>query len=84
MPEPAVRYGKRRLVGIARSVASGPSILLLDEPAAGLDETERRELAGLIRRLAVERNMGILLVEHDVAAGDVDLRSDRRASTSGT
>ena len=47
-------------------MASGPSVVLLDEPAAGLDETESRELAGLIRRLARERHMGILLVEHDV------------------
>ena len=59
-------YGQRRLVAIARSVASGPSILLLDEPAAGLDQTESRELAELIRRLADERGMGVLLVEHDV------------------
>ena len=59
-------YGRRRLVGIARAVASGPSVVMLDEPAAGLDETESRELAGLIRRLADERNMGVLLVEHDV------------------
>jgi ABC-type branched-subunit amino acid transport system ATPase component/branched-subunit amino acid ABC-type transport system permease component len=60
-------YGRRRLVGIARSVASGPSILMLDEPAAGLDENESRELAKLVRRLADEWGMGILLVEHDVA-----------------
>jgi sulfate-transporting ATPase len=59
-------YGRRRLVGIARAVASGPSVVLLDEPAAGLDETESAELARLIRRLADERNMGVLLVEHDV------------------
>jgi sulfate-transporting ATPase len=59
-------YGRRRLVGIARTVASGPSIVMLDEPAAGLDETESEELAGLIRQLADERNMGVLLVEHDV------------------
>jgi ABC-type branched-subunit amino acid transport system ATPase component/ABC-type branched-subunit amino acid transport system permease subunit len=59
-------YGRRRLVGIARAVASGPSIIMLDEPAAGLDEVESRELAGLIRRLADERQMGVLLVEHDV------------------
>jgi sulfate-transporting ATPase len=58
--------GRRRLVGIARAVASGPSILMLDEPAAGLDESESRELATLIRRLADERRIGILLVEHDV------------------
>ena len=39
---------------------------MLDEPAAGLDENESVELARLIRRLADERNMGVLLVEHDV------------------
>jgi len=59
-------YGRRRLVGIARSVASGPSVIMLDEPAAGLDEAESRELAHLIRRLADDRKMGVLLVEHDV------------------
>ncbi|HEX5588215.1 MAG TPA: ATP-binding cassette domain-containing protein [Acidimicrobiia bacterium] len=59
-------YGRRRLVGIARAVASGPSVILLDEPAAGLDETESQELARLIRRLADERQMAVLLVEHDV------------------
>jgi sulfate-transporting ATPase len=60
-------YGRRRLVGIARTVASGPSIVMLDEPAAGLDENESADLARLIRRLADERNMGVLLVEHDVS-----------------
>jgi sulfate-transporting ATPase len=59
-------YGRRRLVGIARTVASGPSVVMLDEPAAGLDEHESADLARLIRRLADERNMGVLLVEHDV------------------
>src|SRR3546814_11431698 len=39
---------------------------MLDEPAAGLDENESAELARLIRRLADERNMGVLLVEHDM------------------
>jgi sulfate-transporting ATPase len=39
---------------------------MLDEPAAGLDESESTELAHLIRRLADERNMAVLLVEHDV------------------
>ena len=63
---PEMPYGRRRLVGIARAVASGPSIIMLDEPAAGLDESESRELAHLIRRLADEWRMGVLLVEHDV------------------
>jgi sulfate-transporting ATPase len=45
---------------------SRPSILLLDEPAAGLDTVETRELAHLVRRLADEWKIGVLLVEHDV------------------
>jgi ABC-type branched-subunit amino acid transport system ATPase component/branched-subunit amino acid ABC-type transport system permease component len=59
-------YAQRRLVGIARAVASGPSLLLLDEPASGLDATSTEELARLIRTLATDWGMGILLVEHDV------------------
>jgi ABC-type branched-subunit amino acid transport system ATPase component/ABC-type branched-subunit amino acid transport system permease subunit len=59
-------YGQRRLVAIARAVASQPSVLLLDEPAAGLSAKERVELAELIRELAETWKMGILLIEHDV------------------
>jgi ABC-type branched-subunit amino acid transport system ATPase component/branched-subunit amino acid ABC-type transport system permease component len=59
-------YGRRRLVGIARAVATEASVLLLDEPAAGLDDHEKDELGILIRRLADEWGMGILLIEHDV------------------
>jgi ABC-type branched-subunit amino acid transport system ATPase component/ABC-type branched-subunit amino acid transport system permease subunit len=59
-------YGMRRLVAIARSIASSPSILLLDEPAAGLSVSEREELSSLIKRLARDWGMGILLIEHDV------------------
>lgn len=59
-------YGTRRLVAIARAVAAGPSILLLDEPAAGLDDQERHELSDVLVRLSKDWGMGILLVEHDV------------------
>ncbi|HVM13780.1 MAG TPA: branched-chain amino acid ABC transporter permease/ATP-binding protein [Egibacteraceae bacterium] len=59
-------YGERRLLAIARAVAAGPSVLLLDEPAAGLGDKETAELAHLVRRLADESGMAILLVEHDM------------------
>ena len=60
-------YGRRRLVAIARAVAGAPSVLLLDEPAAGLDDGETAELGRLVRRLADEWGLAVLLVEHDVA-----------------
>ncbi len=60
-------YGQRRLVGIARAVAAQPSIVLLDEPAAGLNHLETEELAGVLRRLSRDWGIGILLIEHDVA-----------------
>jgi sulfate-transporting ATPase len=59
-------YAQRRLVAIARAVSTVPSVLLLDEPAAGLDEVSTRELGHLIRRLAHDWGMAILLIEHDV------------------
>jgi sulfate-transporting ATPase len=60
-------YGKRRLLAIARAIASEPRVLMLDEPAAGLDESEREEIVTVIRRLATEWGMAVLLIEHDVA-----------------
>jgi sulfate-transporting ATPase len=47
-------------------VATQPNILLLDEPAAGLGETETAELSQLVRRLADDWGIGVLLVEHDM------------------
>ncbi|HWL43846.1 MAG TPA: branched-chain amino acid ABC transporter permease/ATP-binding protein [Ilumatobacter sp.] len=59
-------YGKRRLLAIARAVAMHPSVLLLDEPAAGLSSVESVELARVVRRLADDWGMAILVVEHDM------------------
>ncbi|MDH4144595.1 MAG: branched-chain amino acid ABC transporter permease/ATP-binding protein [Acidimicrobiia bacterium] len=59
-------YGQRRLLAIARAVATQPSVLLLDEPAAGLGDVETAELAHLVRRLADDWGMAVLLVEHDM------------------
>ena len=59
-------FGKRRLLAIARAVAMHPSIILLDEPVAGLSTTESAELAGVVRRLADEWGMAVLVVEHDM------------------
>jgi ABC-type branched-subunit amino acid transport system ATPase component/branched-subunit amino acid ABC-type transport system permease component len=59
-------YGQRRLLAIARAVAASPSVLLLDEPVAGLDDVESGEFAAAVRHLAQVRGMSILLVEHDM------------------
>ena len=56
--------GTRRLVGVARAVVSEPAVVLLDEPAAGLDTTETSELGNVLRRLG-ESGVGLLLIEHD-------------------
>ena len=58
-------HGRRRLVGMARSLAAEPRLLLLDEPAAGLDTTESRKLGELLRVIA-DDGTTILLVDHDM------------------
>ncbi|MGK5111435.1 MULTISPECIES: ABC transporter ATP-binding protein [unclassified Geodermatophilus] len=58
-------YGTARRVEIARALASQPRVLMLDEPTAGMNQPERLEVAGLLRRLRDE-GLTQLLVEHDV------------------
>ena len=61
----SLALGKQRIVEIARALAADPSLLLLDEPAAGLRFGEKEELAKLLRQLRDE-GISILLVEHDM------------------
>jgi branched-chain amino acid transport system ATP-binding protein len=58
--------GQQRIVEITRAIASDPSLLLLDEPAVGLTPPARDQLVEVIRRLAGERGVGVLLVEHSI------------------
>jgi len=57
-------YGKQRRLEIARALATEPKILLLDEPAAGMNPTESQELTDFIRDIRKEYNLTILLIEH--------------------
>ncbi|GJD48763.1 Vitamin B12 import ATP-binding protein BtuD [Methylobacterium crusticola] len=65
LPAGSLALGQQRIVEIARALCLGPSLLLLDEPAAGLRHREKQALGDLLRRLRQE-GLGILLVEHDM------------------
>jgi ABC-type branched-subunit amino acid transport system ATPase component len=58
--------GQRRLVELARVLAGGYHLLLLDEPSSGLDQEETKFFGSILRRVVAERGLGILLVEHDM------------------
>ena len=59
-------YGDQRRLEIARAVGTGPKLLLLDEPNAGMNPIETQVLLGLIRRLRDELGITIVLVAHDI------------------
>jgi len=59
-------YGYQRRVEWARALATQPKMLLLDEPAAGLNHDEKQQLMALIRRIRDERNITIFLIEHNM------------------
>jgi len=62
----ALSYGERRRLEIARGLATNPEVLLLDEPAAGTNPSEKNDLAILIRKVRDEMGVSILLIEHDM------------------
>jgi branched-chain amino acid transport system ATP-binding protein len=65
-PAKSLPYGDQRRLEIVRALATSPKLLLLDEPAAGMNPTEKSELARLIRFVRDKFQIAILLVEHDM------------------
>jgi branched-chain amino acid transport system ATP-binding protein len=65
-PAYSLSYANRRRLEIARALATRPRLLLLDEPAAGMNPTETHEVTELIGRLRDERGLAILVIEHDM------------------
>jgi branched-chain amino acid transport system ATP-binding protein len=61
-----ISLGKRKLVGIGRALARRPQLVLLDEPAAGLDTDESQELGQRLRALPAEHGVTIFLIDHDM------------------
>jgi branched-chain amino acid transport system permease protein len=64
-PVPRFSYGHQRLIEIARALAANPTVLLLDEPAAGLNSSEKQGLHGLLDRIAGQ-GLTILIIDHDM------------------
>jgi branched-chain amino acid transport system ATP-binding protein len=62
----ALPYGHQRLLGVAIALAAGPRVLLLDEPAAGLNPAEAQAMGEMIRRIHADMKISVLLVEHNM------------------
>jgi ABC-type branched-subunit amino acid transport system ATPase component len=77
-PAYSLSYANRRRLEIARALATRPRLLLLDEPAAGMNPSETHEVTELIGRLRDERSLSILVIEHDMHV--VEGISDRVAA----
>jgi branched-chain amino acid transport system ATP-binding protein len=59
-------YGDQRRLEIARALATEPRVLLLDEPVAGMNTQEKRDMRGLIQKLREDFGLAVLLIEHDM------------------
>ncbi len=66
-PRPHCPMGMQRKLEIARAIATSPTILLLDEPAAGMNEQETAEMTGFIREIRGKFELTIIVVEHDMS-----------------
>jgi len=65
-PAYSLSYANRRRLEIARALATNPKVLLLDEPAAGMNPKETQEITDVIGRLRAEKELTILVIEHDM------------------
>ena len=72
-------YGAQRRLEIVRALATNPSLLLLDEPAAGMNPSETAELMENIRKIRDTFQIAVLLIEHDMKLGHEHLRGHLRA-----
>ena len=66
-PADTLPYGQQRRLEIVRALCTEPRLLCLDEPAAGLNPRESADLADFIRQVQAERNLAVLLIEHDMS-----------------
>ena len=66
LPAASLSYGHQRRLEIARALGTAPQLLLLDEPAAGMNPSETRELMQLIRKIRDDYKLTVLLIEHDM------------------
>jgi len=66
-PASSLPHGDERRLGVARALATDPRFLLLDEPAAGLPEAEVPAFAEVVRSVRDDRDVGVLLIDHNMA-----------------